>query len=145
MSLGIFASAAAIVKITKAKSYAIAQDPTWNSVPLAIWAWLEAYVGIIAACAPCLNGPLQRAIKRFGLLKSTRMGGRAGKLRLRSETVEKIEGIVSVQPLATSSAEKGAVTINEDREPARLEDEEMARGSKIDNAAVTNPEEKEIG
>jgi hypothetical protein len=67
MSLGISASAAAMIKITKFKQYDVMTDPSWSLAQMGMWGWLEVHIGIIAASLPCLNGPFQRGMRRLGL------------------------------------------------------------------------------
>jgi hypothetical protein len=68
MSLGLMASAAAIVKITKFRVYDIIRDPSYTVVPAALWSRIEEHLGIIAACIPCLRAHFKRAMKRLGLM-----------------------------------------------------------------------------
>ncbi|KAF2415485.1 hypothetical protein EJ08DRAFT_601037 [Tothia fuscella] len=71
MSLGLFASAAALVKITKFKDFSVRTDPTYNRTGVAIFGWLEAHIGILAVCVPSLSGPFQRGLRRLGLTDMT--------------------------------------------------------------------------
>ncbi|KAG4440129.1 hypothetical protein IFR05_004387 [Cadophora sp. M221] len=61
MSLGLFASAASIVKATTLQHYGKTVDFLWDSTDLTIWIPTEVNVGIIAACLPCMK-PLVKKI-----------------------------------------------------------------------------------
>jgi len=67
LSLGLFASAASIVKTVMVRRYDQANDPAGAGMTLALWASIEAQVGIIAACIPCLRGPFIRLLGRLGV------------------------------------------------------------------------------
>ena len=54
LSLGIFATAASIVKTIELKTLT-SSDITWDACDLAYWAMTEDYVIIIAACIPTLK------------------------------------------------------------------------------------------
>ncbi|KAK4125816.1 hypothetical protein N657DRAFT_654352 [Parathielavia appendiculata] len=55
LSLGIFAAASAIVKITFLESYGKHGDFLWDSVDITIWTTVEINIAIIAASFPCLK------------------------------------------------------------------------------------------
>ncbi|KZM28652.1 uncharacterized protein EKO05_0010129 [Ascochyta rabiei] len=59
--LGIFATAAALARITFLTSYGKTADWLWDSSNLTIWAVVESNIGIIAGNLPCLK-PLFRAV-----------------------------------------------------------------------------------
>ncbi|KAF1812428.1 hypothetical protein P152DRAFT_458804 [Eremomyces bilateralis CBS 781.70] len=42
-------------------------DPTWDSVYLLVWGFVEVYLGIVAACVPCLKAFFERALRRVGI------------------------------------------------------------------------------
>ncbi|KAM0285284.1 hypothetical protein ACHAQH_001473 [Verticillium albo-atrum] len=63
LSLGIFATAAAIVKITFLSEYGKYGDFLFDSSDLTIWTTVEICTAIIAACIPCLK-PLFKALFR---------------------------------------------------------------------------------
>ncbi|KAG7105419.1 hypothetical protein HYQ44_016731 [Verticillium longisporum] len=63
LSLGIFATAAAIVKITFLGEYGKYGDFLFDSSDLTIWTTVEICTAIIAACIPCLK-PLFKAMLR---------------------------------------------------------------------------------
>jgi hypothetical protein len=71
MGMGVFAAAAEIVKLTYMRSYGQTGDMLWDCVGLITWSILEAQMGIVAACVPCLKSPLQTALRRIGLLSET--------------------------------------------------------------------------
>lgn len=59
--LGIFATAAALVKLTYLPNYGKTGDWLWDSRNLTIWTVVECNVGIIAGNLPCLK-PLFRTV-----------------------------------------------------------------------------------
>ncbi|KAM0323157.1 hypothetical protein ACHAQA_009007 [Verticillium albo-atrum] len=63
LSLGIFATAAAIVKITFLSEYGKYGDFLFDSSDLTIWTTVEICTAIVAACIPCLK-PLFKALLR---------------------------------------------------------------------------------
>ncbi|KAF3343320.1 hypothetical protein VDGL01_10340 [Verticillium dahliae] len=63
LSLGIFATAAAIVKITFLGEYGKHGEFLFDSSDLTIWTTVEICTAIIAACIPCLK-PLFKAMLR---------------------------------------------------------------------------------
>ncbi|RNJ59498.1 hypothetical protein D7B24_002504 [Verticillium nonalfalfae] len=63
LSLGIFATAAAIVKITFLGQYGKHGDFLFDSSDLTIWTTVEICTAIVAACIPCLK-PLFKAMLR---------------------------------------------------------------------------------
>ncbi len=67
LSLGLFASAASIVKTVIVHRYDQTRDPAGDGMGIALWAGIEAQVGIIAACIPCLRGPFIRLLARLGI------------------------------------------------------------------------------
>ena len=66
MALGIVASIASILKVTVGMALKDSRDITWDSVPLVIFGFIEEYLGIIAACIPCLKALLERQLRRLG-------------------------------------------------------------------------------
>lgn len=78
MGLGLFASAAAIVKTTYIYSYGSTKDPLFDVVDLSLWNSLEQDIGIIAACIPCLKQPAERLLKRVGLVSTTHRSRQSG-------------------------------------------------------------------
>ncbi|KAF2197866.1 hypothetical protein GQ43DRAFT_494825 [Delitschia confertaspora ATCC 74209] len=73
LALGIFATAAAFVKISYLPNYGKAGDFLWDSRHITIWTVLECNVGIIGANLPCMK-PLFRRV-----LGSTYGRGTSGK------------------------------------------------------------------
>jgi hypothetical protein len=67
MSLGILASIASILKVTLGHHLTTSRDPTWDSVPVVMWVFAEEYLGIIAACVPCLKALFERLLRRLGV------------------------------------------------------------------------------
>jgi hypothetical protein len=77
MSLGLFAAAASIVKTVIVQRFDQSADPSGSGLSIALWASIEAQVGIMAACIPCLRAPFLRLLGRLGL-SSELSGGTAG-------------------------------------------------------------------
>ncbi len=77
MSLGLFASAASIVKTVIVQRFDQSSDASGSGLSIALWASIEAQVGIVAACIPCLRAPFLRLLGRLGL-SSELSGGTAG-------------------------------------------------------------------
>jgi len=67
MSLGLFASAASVVKTIMVHRFDISGDTAGNGISIALWASLEAIIGIIAACIPCLRAAFLRLLSRLGI------------------------------------------------------------------------------
>ena len=67
MSLGLFASAASIVKTVIVQQFDGTTDYAGHGLSIALWASIEAQVGIIAACIPCLRAPFLRLLNRLGI------------------------------------------------------------------------------
>lgn len=71
MGLGLFASAASIVKLVMVQRYDGSGDSAANGLSIALWASIEAQVGIIAASIPCLRVAFQRFLSRIGIITSS--------------------------------------------------------------------------
>ncbi|OCL08819.1 hypothetical protein AOQ84DRAFT_259794, partial [Glonium stellatum] len=54
MAMGLVASATAVVRLTLIKGYGVNSDFSWDNSAIVMWAHLECYLGITAACIPCL-------------------------------------------------------------------------------------------
>ena len=67
MSLGLFASAASIVKAVSVQGFDQSADSSGTGLVIAIWASVESQVGIIAACIPCLRAPFLRLLGLLGI------------------------------------------------------------------------------
>jgi hypothetical protein len=67
MSLGLGAGAISSYKISISDK-TFRGDLLADTVPLAMWNELEALLGLVAACVPCLKAPGERALLRLGLL-----------------------------------------------------------------------------
>ena len=74
MALGILAAIASIIKITKVRKYGTNRD-MYDGIDLALWSVVEAQVGIIAACVPCLKSPSERVMRRLGFLSTCEVSG----------------------------------------------------------------------
>ncbi len=75
MGLGVFTSAAVIVKLNFVGNFGKTGDVLWDTVDLAAWSVVEQQVGIIAACVPCLRTPFERILRRLGLLTRKTING----------------------------------------------------------------------
>jgi hypothetical protein len=69
MSLGIMAGVISSYKISISDK-TFAGDLLSGTVLLAMWNELEALLGIVAACIPCLKAPGEQLLHHFGLLSS---------------------------------------------------------------------------
>jgi len=67
MALGLCATAIAGVKMTTFNDVGLG-DQLYDSIKPSLYAKLEEQVGIIAACAPCLKAPVERLLRRVGVL-----------------------------------------------------------------------------
>jgi hypothetical protein len=61
LSLGMFATAAAVVKLSYVSTYGRSGDWLWDSRNLTIWTVIECNIAIVAGCLPCLK-PLFRTV-----------------------------------------------------------------------------------
>ncbi|KAF2398790.1 hypothetical protein EJ06DRAFT_496547 [Trichodelitschia bisporula] len=68
--LGLFATAAALIKLLLIKHYVSTVDTLWEAVELGMWEYIEEFVGIIAACIPCLKAPFERLLRKYGLIST---------------------------------------------------------------------------
>lgn len=67
MSLGVFAGVASTLKIVAAARFGATDDPTNESIGIAMWSVIEELVGLIAICVPCLRSPFQRVLGYCGV------------------------------------------------------------------------------
>jgi hypothetical protein len=67
MSLGLVASGASAVKTAMVYQFDRNGDPSGKGMAIALWASIEAQVGIIAACIPCLRAAFLRFLSRIGI------------------------------------------------------------------------------
>lgn len=74
MSLGLLASAAAIVKALMVGRFDETDDASGHGLSIALWASIEAQVGIMAACIPCLRGAFLSLLSRAGLVTQVSSG-----------------------------------------------------------------------
>ena len=77
MSLGLFASAASVIKAVTVQGFNESTD-TGTGLSIALWASIEAQVGIIAACIPCLRAPFVRLLSRLGISSGLSGGATSG-------------------------------------------------------------------
>lgn len=75
MGLGVFATAASIFKTTLVRGYGKTSDSMWDSINLSMWSSIEEQIGIIASCAPCLKPPVERALRRLGVITTVASNG----------------------------------------------------------------------
>lgn len=66
MAMGLFAAAIAAYRMSLSKA-AFSGDILSTTVKMSLWCEMEALVGIIAACVPCLKAPAERLLRQFGL------------------------------------------------------------------------------
>ena len=57
-STGVFVAVAVAVKLTHVKSFRKTGDWLYDTVDLAMWSVVEVLLGVFAACAPMLRGPV---------------------------------------------------------------------------------------
>jgi hypothetical protein len=67
MSLGMMAGVISLYKVAITDK-TFKGDLMSGTVILSMWNELEALLGIVAACVPCLKAPGERLLHRFGLL-----------------------------------------------------------------------------
>ena len=80
MGLGLIATAAAIVRMILIRRYINTRDPLWEILDIGIWAWMEEYLGIIAACVPTLRAPFENMLRKWGVLSTRRETAQASGL-----------------------------------------------------------------
>ena len=68
MALGLLATVIAGLKMTTFKEFGKG-DPMQQTVRPSLYAKMEEQVGIIALSLPCLKAPVERLLKRLGILK----------------------------------------------------------------------------
>ncbi|KAK5661094.1 hypothetical protein OQA88_10984 [Cercophora sp. LCS_1] len=74
MGLGLLASGASIVKTIMIFRLDQDGDASGHGLEIGLWASIEAQVGIIATCIPCLRAPFLRLLDRLGLRRSHQGG-----------------------------------------------------------------------
>ncbi|KAF1813795.1 hypothetical protein P152DRAFT_292173 [Eremomyces bilateralis CBS 781.70] len=81
MSLGLLCTIAGTRKLIYVKEFQKLneKDTTWSSVEMRVWAFAESYVGIMAACIPCLRAMFESGLKKIGISLTTtsRTGARS--------------------------------------------------------------------
>jgi hypothetical protein len=70
MALGLLAGAAGLVKLTLVGVVRNSKDIFFDTATIGIWMNIENFVGIIAACTPCLKSSFERMLSRLGLSRS---------------------------------------------------------------------------
>ncbi|KAF2497861.1 hypothetical protein BU16DRAFT_427871, partial [Lophium mytilinum] len=68
MGMGLFATAAGIVKLTLVKTYTNGGDTLYKMVDLYMWGYLEQEMSIIALCVPCLKALFEKILRRLRLV-----------------------------------------------------------------------------
>ncbi|KAF1814613.1 hypothetical protein P152DRAFT_456888 [Eremomyces bilateralis CBS 781.70] len=66
LGLGLIAGVCGVVKLAMLRLVLNSHDPTFDSADLSIWAFAEMFVGIIAACIPCLKSLMEKAYRALG-------------------------------------------------------------------------------
>lgn len=69
MGLGVFTGVASIVKLKQIVTMHKSSDSNAEIFVVAMWCSIEALIGFIASCVPCLRGPVQRTLERYGIVK----------------------------------------------------------------------------
>jgi hypothetical protein len=68
MGMGLLASASCIVKAVIVRDWGRTDIDTWSlAMSIATWTMVEQLLAVMAACSPSLKGPLERALRRFGV------------------------------------------------------------------------------
>ncbi|KAJ4299926.1 hypothetical protein N0V90_005173 [Kalmusia sp. IMI 367209] len=68
MGLGVFTGVASIVKIKQILGLHKSGDIRAELIVIEMWCSIEALIGFIASCVPCLRGPFQRTLEHFGIV-----------------------------------------------------------------------------
>lgn len=66
MALGLFASAASVVKTVYVHQFDEGGDFPGKGLSICLWGSIEVQIGIIAACIPCLRAGFLRFLNRIG-------------------------------------------------------------------------------
>jgi hypothetical protein len=88
MALGLFASAASVVKTIYVHQFDEGGDFPGKGLSICLWGSIEVQVGIIAACIPCVRAVFLRFLNRIGFYTSSKtvvahaLGSRSGEHRL---------------------------------------------------------------
>jgi len=96
MGLGLIATAIAGVKMTTFNSFGTG-DPLRDSVTGSLYAELELWLGIIAACLPTLKAPVERLLRKHGLVSGPSMEMNASKL-----SFVNVNGVIAAPAAAAS-------------------------------------------
>lgn len=67
MAMGLLASAASIKKTVLIQKFGLTNDIVGLEYEIELWSCLELFLGLIAACLPCLKAGFQRYMTRFGV------------------------------------------------------------------------------
>jgi len=69
MGMGLLASVACIVKAIIVRQWGRTDIDVWaQAMSIATWTMTEQLVAVMAACSPSLKGPLERVLRRCGIL-----------------------------------------------------------------------------
>ncbi|KAK4225623.1 hypothetical protein QBC38DRAFT_510919 [Podospora fimiseda] len=120
MGLGVFASAASIVKAVIAANFGKGPDPNLEGINMGTWSVVEEQVAFIAACVPCLRKPFKRVLQKFGLAsvsaatKQTGNGyGTSGYGRMGTST-KNTNGAIRMKSLTSSRAQSEEDILSDD-------------------------------
>lgn len=112
MGLGVFASAASIVKAVIAANFGKTDDPNLEGISIGTWSVVEEQVAFIAACIPCLRKPFQQVLQHFGLVTSisgstAKKSGPSGYGRMNghSKGFSNSNGAIKMKSLTSSHAQ----------------------------------------
>ncbi|KAF1815683.1 hypothetical protein P152DRAFT_496322 [Eremomyces bilateralis CBS 781.70] len=67
MGLGLLCAVAGIRKLFFISVVQPQQDMAWDAVEMGLWASAESYIGIMAACIPCLRAMFENGLKKMGI------------------------------------------------------------------------------
>lgn len=65
--MGLFASAASIVKVVVIAEWTTAPDRWATAISISTWTVTEQFVSILAACSPSLKTPIEKMLNKFGI------------------------------------------------------------------------------
>jgi hypothetical protein len=74
MALGIFTGVASIMKMVSSITFGRTGDPSAEGIQIGMWSCIEEFIGLIAACVPCLRSPFQQILEYIGVVSSTKAG-----------------------------------------------------------------------
>lgn len=91
--VGLLASGASVAKAVMVGQWAPdqAEKDSWAiAVSIATWTVAEMFIAVFGACSPSLKGPIERVLRRWGILLNK--GYEVDFVRVRRERVSKVSG-----------------------------------------------------